>query len=183
MAPIDQVQLNFSPAGLALLNAILGLVMFGVALDLKTEDFRRVARIPKAPLIGLVAQFLLLPAATFALTRVIDPAPSIALGMILVASCPGGNISNFVTHVAGGNTVLSISMTAISTVAAIFMTPFNLSFWAAQHSSTAAILTEVALDPWKMFVTILTILGVPLVAGGQPASCRPRAGRRGSSGS
>ena len=101
------------------LNVVLGFVMFGVALDIRGEDFRRVLRSPKGPLIGLTAQFLLLPAFTFLLTRVISPRPSVALGMILVAACPGGNMSNFFTHHAKGNAALSVSMTAVSTVLAI----------------------------------------------------------------
>lgn len=173
MTPVDEIQLNFSPAGLTVLNVILGLVMFGVALDLRTEDFKRVVRLPRAPLIGLVAQFLLLPAVTFGLTQLIDPIPSIALGMIMVAACPGGNISNFIAHIAGGNAVLSISMTAISTVGAIVMTPFNLALWGGMDPETDAILTAVALDPVRMFATIFLILGLPLALGMTLAAKRP----------
>jgi BASS family bile acid:Na+ symporter len=162
---VDSVQLNFSPSGLLLLNVVIGFVMYGVALSLKLEDFTRIVRDPKGPLIGLVAQFLLLPALTFGLTRLIDPAPSVALGMLLVAACPGGNMSNVVTHLARGNVALSVSMTAVSTCAAIVMTPLNLSFWGSMHPGTAAILREVALDPWSMLQTVGLILGVPLVLG------------------
>ena len=101
---IDDVVLNFSPASLNLLNAVLAIVMFSVAIDLKPADFSRLARAPKALLTGLVSQFLVLPAITFALIVVTAPPPSIALGLILVSACPGGNISNFITHLAGGNT-------------------------------------------------------------------------------
>ena len=170
---IDQVQLNFSPASLVLLNVVLGFVMFGVALDIRTDDFVRVVRDPKGPLIGLCAQFILLPAFTFLLTRLIDPRPSIALGMILVAACPGGNMSNFFTHHARGNTALSVSMTAVSTVLATVMTPFNLSFWGSRHASTAAILHKVSLDPLQLFGTVLLILALPLGLGMLVASRRP----------
>ncbi len=162
---IDQVELNFNETTLTLLNILIGLIMFGVALDIRMEDFRRVVRDPRGPLIGLGAQFLLLPAFTFLLTRIIDPAPSIALGMILVAACPGGNFSNFLAHHAGANAALSVSMTAVSTALAIVMTPLNLAFWGGLNKGTAAILTSVDLDPLDLLVTILLILGIPLAAG------------------
>ena len=144
MQGIDLVRLNFNPQSLWALNAIIGLVMFGVALDLKAADFRDVLVMPKPVLIGLAAQFLLLPAFTFVLVLLIRPAPSIALGMILVAACPGGNISNFLTHYARGNTALSITMTAVSTAVAIVMTPFNLSFWGGLHPEASKILNGPA---------------------------------------
>ena len=165
MTPLDQVELNFNETTLTLLNILIGLIMFGVALDIRLEDFRRVARDPRGPIIGLGAQFLLLPAFTFLLTRIINPAPSLALGMILVAACPGGNFSNFLAHHAKANAALSVSMTAVSTALAIIMTPLNLAFWGGLNEGTAAILTKVDLDPIDLLVTILLILGIPLVAG------------------
>ncbi len=165
MDAIDQVRLNFNPATLAVLNALIGLIMFGVALDIRVEDFKRVVRDPRGPLIGLGAQFLLLPAMTFVLVLIIKPLPSIALGMMMVAACPGGNFSNFLAHHARANSALSVSMTAISTALAIVMTPANLAFWGGLNPETAAILKEVNLDPFALFKTILIILGVPLGAG------------------
>lgn len=165
MSEIDAVRLNFNPQSLAVLNVILGLVMFGVALDLKLADFRGVLALPKATLIGMLGQFVLLPAFTFLLVLAIQPAPSIALGMILVAACPGGNVSNFLTHYARGNTPLSVTMTALSTLAAIVMTPFNLSFWGALHPGASKILRDVSLNPFEMVVAVLLLLGVPMALG------------------
>ena len=119
MNGIDAVRLNFSPESLMLLNAILSIVMFSIALDLRVSDFKALVRAPKPLVTGLVSQFLVLPALTFAMLSVTNPQPSIALGLILVAACPGGNISNFITHRAGGNAALSVSMTGIATLAAI----------------------------------------------------------------
>jgi BASS family bile acid:Na+ symporter len=158
---------------LVLLNVVLGFVMFGIALDIRGDDFRRIARSPKGPLIGLTAQFVLLPAFTFLLTRVIQPRASVALGMLLVAACPGGNMSNFFTHHARGNAALSVSMTAVSTLLAIFMTPFNLAFWGARHPSTRAILEAVRLNPIELLLTVLVILGVPLALGMLVSARRP----------
>ena len=162
---IDQIQLNFNAQGLFIINLAIGLMMLGVAIDLKLEDFKRVIKAPKAPAVGLVAQFILLPAFTFILTLIIKPHPSIALGMILVASCPGGNLSNLMTYLAKGNTAISISMTAISTLAAIVMTPLNLAFWGSLNPHTAPILKSVSLSPMDVFVTVFIILGIPLAIG------------------
>ncbi len=164
-AAIDQIRLNFSPQALVGLNVVIGLMMLGVSLDLKLADFKRVIVSPKAPAIGLGAQFILLPAFTYLLTLIIRPAPSMALGMILIASCPGGNLSNIMTYLARGNAAISISMTAVSTAAAIFMTPFNLAFWGNLNTQTAPILRQVSLNPLDVFSTIVLILGVPLAVG------------------
>ncbi|HMM87335.1 bile acid:sodium symporter family protein [Azohydromonas sp.] len=165
MGEIDAVRLNFNPQSLWALNAIIGLVMFGVALELKPRDFRAVLVTPKPVLIGLAAQFVLLPALTFGLVLAIRPAPSVALGMMLVAACPGGNVSNFLTHYARGNTALSVSMTAVSTAVAIVMTPLNLALWAGLYAPTASILRSVSLDPLDMLLAVALLLGVPMVAG------------------
>ncbi len=178
MNDIDLIRLNFNPQSLWALNAIIGLVMFGVALDLKGSDFRAVVATPKPVLIGLAGQFILLPAFTFLLVLAIRPAPSIALGMMLVAACPGGNISNFLTHFARGNTALSISMTAVSTAVAIIMTPLNLSLWGGLYPPASAILKAVALDPLDMLLAVFLLLGLPMVAGMWTAHQFPRLAQR-----
>jgi len=163
--PIDEISLNFSKGSLTVLNVCLGIIMFGVALDLKWVDFKRLIQIPKSALTGVVSQFLLLPLLTFLLVWVFRPHPSIALGMILVAACPGGNISNFISQLAKGNVALSISLTGIATVLAIFMTPFNFTLWGSILPETSAMLKEISISPWNMFKTIITLLGLPLLLG------------------
>jgi BASS family bile acid:Na+ symporter len=165
LAAIDQVRLNFNPQGLFIINAAIGLMMLGVALELKLDDFKRILVAPKAPVIGLIAQFVLLPAFTFLLTLIINPPASIALGMILVAACPGGNLSNIMTYLARGNCAISVSMTAVSTAAAIVMTPLNLALWGSLNPHTAAILRKVSLSPLDVFITVFVILGIPLCIG------------------
>jgi len=164
-AALDQVRLNFNPTGIAIINGAIGLMMLGVALELKIEDFKRILSSPKAPAIGLAAQFLLLPAFTFLLVYIIRPFPSMALGMMLVAACPGGNLSNIITYLAKGNSAVSISMTAVSTIFAIFMTPLNISFWGSMNSGTASILRQVSLNPIDVFITVFIILGIPMTIG------------------
>jgi BASS family bile acid:Na+ symporter len=165
MSEIDAVRINFSEQNLLFLNLTLGFIMFGVALNLTVDDFRRLLRNPRPALVGVVSQFVVLPALTFALVWVLQPPPSIALGMILVAACPGGNISNFMSVNAGANTALSVTLTAISTVAAIVMTPLNLSFWGGLYAPAAPILTTVDVSFWNVFKTVTLILGIPLIAG------------------
>ncbi|MFS0864314.1 bile acid:sodium symporter family protein [Fredinandcohnia sp. 179-A 10B2 NHS] len=162
---IDQVQLNFNPTSLMIMNIAIAFIMFGVALDLRVADFKRTFSTPKPILIGLVGQFLLLPAFTFLLVSIINPLPSIALGLFLVAACPGGNLSNFMTYHAKGNTPLSITMSAVSTVFAIFMTPLNVMFWGSLYPGTNELLRSFTIDPVDMLVTIFLMLGVPLVIG------------------
>lgn len=172
---IDQLQLAFDQAGLRLLNAILGLVMFGVALDLRFDDFAALARSPKAPAVGLLCQFLLLPALTFPLAIWVAPTPSMALGMMLVAACPGGNVSNFITSVAGGRVSVSVGMTAVSTLAAVLMTPFNLAFWGSRSEATAPLVREFALDPVELAGTLALLLLLPVTVGMLVNSYLPRA--------
>lgn len=164
-AAIDQIRLNFNPQMIMVINGAIGLMMLGVSLDLKPADFKRILVSPKAPVIGLTAQFVLLPAFTFLLILILRPQPSMALGMILVAACPGGNLSNIITYLARGNCAVSITMTAVSTVVAIGMTPLNLALWGGLNADTAAILQQVSLSPADVFITVFVILGIPLAAG------------------
>lgn len=163
--PIDQLQLNFSHEGLFLLNITLAFIMFGVALQLNLNNFKELVRNPRTVLIGIFSQFVVLPAMTFFLVYILNPVPSIALGMFLVAACPGGNISNYISSLAKTNTELSISLTAFSTVGAVLLTPLNFSFWAGLHHSTAPILREINISFFSMFQTVFVLLFIPLVAG------------------
>lgn len=165
MTDLDDIMLNFSPASLTLLNAILAIVMFSVALDLKGDDFKRLMRTPKPVVTGLISQFVVLPVLTFLLVLVIQPRASIALGLILVAACPGGNISNFISHRAGGNAALSVSMTGFATVGAILLTPLNIAFWGNLYEPSRAILQATAIDPWQIALTVTLMLILPLFLG------------------
>jgi BASS family bile acid:Na+ symporter len=165
MTGIDEVVLNFSPGSMLLLNAILAIVMFSVALDITPGDFHALVKSPKSLLVGLFSQFIVLPVLTFALVTVAAPRPSIALGLILVAACPGGNISNFITHRAGGNAALSVSMTAFATIGAIALTPFNIALWGNLYAPTREILRATSIDPVSIAVTVGLMLILPLILG------------------
>nr|MBI1232048.1 bile acid:sodium symporter family protein [Cytophagales bacterium] len=162
---LDQSVLNFKGDSLFLLNVSLAIIMFGVALDIRFRDFYYLFQAPKAFFIGIFSQFVMLPFLTFLLVWWIQPIPSVALGMFLVAACPGGNISNFLTNYSGGNTALSVSLTAFATLAAVVMTPFNFGFWAGFYPPAAAMLQEIQLDYVDIFQTVALILGVPLLLG------------------
>ena len=165
LADIDQVRLNFNPHAQLGLNLVLALVMFGIALDLKLADFKAALRTPRALAIGLISHHLLFPAFTFGLIQLLRPTPSIALGMLLVSSCPAGHISNFFTHRARGNAALSVSISTLSTLGAIVATPLNVAFWAAQDEPMRALLRSFSLDPLHMLGDVAMLLGVPLAAG------------------
>ncbi len=165
MLPVDEIRLNFNPASLAVLNAVLAFLMFGIALDTRIDDFKRVARMPLAFAVGVGAQFVVLPAITYGLTLLLGVAPSIALGMILVACCPPGNISNILTHRANGNVALSVSMTAVSNAIAIVAMPLNFAFWGGLHPTASALMRSIALDPLEMGLHIVIIIGLPFALG------------------
>lgn len=175
---IDQLRINFDSEALWLMNLALALVMFGIALEIKPSDFRQILRNPRAVLTGVTCQFLLLPALTFLLVWWWEPQPSFALGMILVASCPGGNVSNFMSHLCRGNTALSVSLTAIATLLAVIMTPLNLQGWGSLYEPTAALLTDVHINFWEMVQLVALLLGLPLISGMLLGSWKPELANR-----
>ncbi len=162
---LDQIRLNFSPAGLLFMNISLAFIMFGVALEIKIPHFKEILKNPKPALVGIVSQFFLLPAITTLLVIFMKPTPSVALGMILVASCPGGNISNFISLLAKGNAALSVTLTAFATIASIFLTPFNFALWGNIYGQASKIIMPIEINPWLMLQTVFILLGIPLIVG------------------
>lgn len=148
-----------------ILNIVLASMILGVALDIHWRDFKAIAKMPKAILAGLCAQFIALPAITTGLTLLLELDAGIELGMILVAACPGGAISNFVTHLAKGNTALSISMTAAASALATIMLPLNFIFWSQVNPDTAALIQTIDVSTSALFTNLLWVLAVPLASG------------------
>ncbi|MFP3457004.1 bile acid:sodium symporter family protein [Psychrobacter sp. SIMBA_152] len=155
----------FEPRSLILLNLILALMMFGVSLSLRLEDFKRIVLSPIAPIAGLFAQFFLLPLATCLFTWALNIDPELALGMILVASCPGGSFSNIMTWLARGNVAVSVSMTAVSSLAAAILTPVNFAFYGWLNPHTREYLTKITIEPSSILILVLLVLALPLVLG------------------
>jgi BASS family bile acid:Na+ symporter len=162
---IDSIKINFDSNGLWILNIAIAIIMFGVALAITVDDFKRLFKNPKIVFVGVLSQFILLPAATFLAIIIIEPHPSFALGMMMIAACPGGNVSNFFSKMAGGNAALSVSLTAFATLICILMTPFNLQFWGSMYEPTNIILKTVELNWIDLLKLVSLILGVPLISG------------------
>lgn len=147
------------------LSLTLALMVLGLALDIHPKDFLRVVKTPKAPMIGLIAQFLLLPAFTCLLTLMLDLPAGVELGMILVAACPGGALSNFITHLSGGNTALSISITAVSSTVAVVLLPINFVFWSSLNPVANQLLLDVSVNGFDILKSLLLVLALPLILG------------------
>lgn len=165
MNPIDQAQFNFSPTIGMAVSVMVGFLVFAVALDLTWDQFRRVVRNPRAPLIGLVAQFLVLPAVAFGVGIIMVDTPSIALGLLLVTCCPAGALSNYLTGVARGSVATSISMTAVSTLFSIIATPLLFAFWASMNPETRAVLQQIEINARQVVMVLLVMLALPVTAG------------------
>ena len=169
-AQIDQIHVTLNAGGMNTINIVLAFVMFGVALGIKPRIFVEVFKKPKSVLLGMLCQLVLLPAFTFLLAILMGSgiSPMMGLGMILVASCPGGNISNFMSSLSKANIELSVSLTAISTALAVLLTPANFFIWGNLYLHTAKIATEVptlVIPLWDVFKTIFILLGIPLTLG------------------
>lgn len=167
---LNELTINFGGGGMLIVNIILAFVMFGVALGIKPQTFRDVFKNPKSVILGILLQWVALPAVTFTIALILNSliTPMIALGMILVACCPGGNISNFMSSLSKGNTELSVSMTAITTAFAPLITPFNFYFWGSLYSQVIALNSDipVLVIPFlPMLEQIILLLGVPIVLG------------------
>lgn len=167
---LNAISINFGSNGMLLVNIILAFVMFGVALGIKTDTFKEVFRKPKSIITGLFLQWAGLPFITFALAVLFGKwiPPMVALGMILVASCPGGNISNFISSLAKGNVELSVSMTAVTTALSPLTTPLNFYLWGTLYYKTVSVAGEVptlVIPFLPMLWQILLLLGIPIVLG------------------
>lgn len=167
---LSSVTINFGEGGMMIVNIILAFVMFGVALGIKTQTFKDVFRNPKSVIVGLLMQWIGLPAVTFIVCLILNPVitPMVALGMILVACCPGGNISNFISSLSKGNIELSVYMTAVSTAFAPIITPLNFFVWGNLYSQIVSIRAQIPtlhIPFMPMLEQILLLLGVPIVLG------------------
>lgn len=148
-----------------MLSLVLMTMVFSVALELRAADFRRVAQMPRAVVAGLVPQFVLLPVATWLATLWLDLPPATEAAMILVACCPGGSLSNVVTHLAGGHVALSVSISAVAALIALVATPLNFAWMIAANPVTAGWLTTLEIDPRGIWWSLLALLALPMAAG------------------
>lgn len=162
---LDTIRLNFNQESVNVMNIAIAFIMFGVALSIKPQHFKTLVLNPKPVVLGVIAQYLLLPALTYLLVIILRPSTAVAMGMILVSACPGGNVSNLISSISKSNITLSVSLTAITTVMSLFMTPFNFAFWGGLYAKHSPLLVPITIDPVEMFRTVFLILGIPVIVG------------------
>lgn len=172
LASLDSVNLALGSGTGLIMSIVLALIMFGIALGIKVDTLKNIFIKPKSIITGLALQWIFLPLVTFLLIMAMNPflTPMVSLGMILVASCPGGNISNFMSSFSKGNVELSVSMTAVSTVFAPVITPFNFWFWGNLYLKFAALsgtltIPHLVIPFGEIFKTVFIILGIPIILG------------------
>lgn len=165
MTDIDQIRINFSPEALELLNYVLAFLTFGVALDIRFADFRQIFENPKKVIVGLTSQWILLPLFTIGLIYLVQPPPSVALGLALIASCPGGNVSNYASHLAKANTALSVTLTSFVTLFSLLTTPLIFGAVSQVYPAAAELLQTIELDSTSVIKTILVLIIIPLAIG------------------
>ena len=161
---VDSMVLQFDESQLRLLNYCLGFMMFGVALDLTVDDFKGIIKNPRSTLIGMASQLILLPLFTVVLVLIWDLPNSMKMGLLLVAACPGGNISNYLVHRSGGNTALSITLTSIATLLSVVLTP-TLFFLYSRYIIQLQRDIELNIDIGNMISILFQLIVIPLVIG------------------
>lgn len=135
---------------------LLGIVMLGMGMTLTVSDFGEIIKHPKAVILGVVAQFVIMPALAFGLSVAFSLPPAIAVGVILVGACPGGTASNVMTYLAKGNVALSVACTSVSTLLAPFLTPAVFYLLASQW---------IDISPGAMFVSVMKMVLLPIALG------------------
>jgi BASS family bile acid:Na+ symporter len=170
---LDSLRIVLDPIGQAGVALALMLVMFSVALGLRVDDFRFLIDKPILFLGGVTAQVLILPLVTYVLILIIAPPASIALGMIVVACCPGGAVSNLMTYLSRGNVAVSVALTATSSMLAAILTPASILFWSHTYGPTSSLLKTLNVSPFLFLAQTTFLLAVPLVLGMTVAAKAP----------
>ena len=182
---LDTLTINFNRTGNWLLMLFMAVVMYGVALGLKPQFFRGVFNRPRALFIGLACQWLIFPFVTFllcVLSHSFVP-PIVAMGLILVASCPGGAVSNFMTSYAKGNAELSVLMSTVTTLGAPIFTPINYAIWGGLYTkymdaAAGNVLRTLQVPPTQIALTVIVIIGIPVLLGLITVKFAPNASAR-----
>jgi len=162
---LENFQFELNPNSEIAMALTLALMMFAVALSLKLENFRAIKQSPAPYTAGVIAQIIGLPLLTLIICFIVQPHPSLALGMILIACCPGGNTSNLLSLLGRANTALSVSLTATSSLVAAFITPISILFWCSLYPPTRTLLTQINIDIVSFLIQTLIILALPLCLG------------------
>ena len=177
-ATLDALTIALDPQSQRLLAGAIMIMMFAIALGLKPEHFLFLKTDAKMFFGGVAAQIVALPLVTLALVAVMKPAPSVALGMIVVAACPGGNVSNFMSWAARGDLAYSVSLTAASSIIAALWTPAAILVWSSLYPPTADLLNTIEFNRIAFIAQTTLMLAAPLAAGMMAAHWRPRLAER-----
>lgn len=162
---LDALRIELDPIGQSAIALALMLIMFGIALGLRAADFSDLLQRRGAFAGGLLTQVAGLPLLTLLLVMLISPPPSMALGMFVVACCPGGAVSNLYTSLARGDVAYSVSLTTASSVLAAFLTPISIVFWSQCYAPTANLLHSIAFNSGSFLLQTIVLLALPLTAG------------------
>ena len=165
IATLDSLRIVLDPIGQIGVALALMLVMFSVALGLRVDDFSFLRDRPLLFLGGVFSQVVVLPFVTYLMILALRPAASIALGMIVVACCPGGAVSNLLTYLSRGNVAASVALTATSSLLAAVLTPTSILVWSHAYAPTADLLESLDVSPLLFLAQTTFLLAVPLVAG------------------
>lgn len=164
-AALDAIRIELAPGAALIMPLLLAVVMLAVALNLRLSDFAIIKRQPLQFAGAAALQLIGLPLLTLGLVYLLEPIASIALGMIVVACCPGGNVSNLYSHLAKGDTALSVALTATSSLFAALLTPVSIIFWTGLYAPASTLVTEVNINPLDFIIQTTILLAVPLVIG------------------
>ena len=165
MHPVDTLQLHFNPDQMIVLNIAMAFLMFGVALDVRPADFRKVVEFPRSVATGILAQYLIFPLLTLAIIYIFHPPVSVAMGMVLVSMCPSGNMTNFLVHFARANVALSVTLNAIIILSATVITPAGFLFWSKFIPESTALRQSFEIKFLDMAIIIVELILAPLLLG------------------
>ncbi|MXP23536.1 bile acid:sodium symporter family protein [Gordonia sp. HNM0687] len=162
---IDSVEFTLSPALSLLMKVLIAFILFGVALDSRPSDFRNVLRRPIALAATLGTQYVLMPAVTLGVIAIMNPNPTVALGILFVACCPSGTLSNLFTHRSHGNVTMSVSLTTVSSALCVVLTPLSFALWGGMSSDVSALLEDIQISISDMLVEVGIMIAVPFALG------------------
>ncbi|WP_262690385.1 bile acid:sodium symporter family protein [Kordiimonas aestuarii] len=173
LAEINEAVVTMEPSTQLGLAISLAFTMFSVALGLKTDDFAFLRSHKRSVATGFAAQVLGLPLLTLAILLVFKPMPGIALGMLIVACCPGGNVSNLFTRLSHGDTAYSVTLTTCSSIFSTAFLPFTILFWTGLYGPTRELVDAIELDRVAFIINTSITLLIPLSLGIWLAHARP----------
>lgn len=175
---LDDLPVEFNDLATLAVKVLTAAFLFGIALNVTVEDFRALRHRPQLFVLGLVAQFVMLPGLALLLIVWTDPHTSVALGLLLLMCCPAGNLSNILTHRARGDLAFSLSMTSASNALAIVVTPLTFGFWSAWLAELDAIVDAVPVSSADLLLETSLLIIAPFLAGVLVAWRRPDLARR-----